>query len=146
MSLNNTVIYFKGPRSSFSNLYRIDAGFEYWGHTYYSVEQAYQWRKATLHGLRKRADRILSLSDPYRIKTEGSFNTSPEWEADKARLMLELLGCKLERCAQFKQDLKLSFPKLLIENTANEYWGRGADGQGNNTLGCLLMHLRSSIE
>ena len=145
MSISPDAIYFKGPRSSFSNLYRIEAGFSYWGETFYSVEQAYQWRKCKLHGLHKRADQILSLTDPYRIKAQGRFNTSQEWEADKARLMLELLGVKLEYCPKFRQDLKQSFPKLLVEDTPNEFWGRGVNGQGGNTLGCLLIHLRSML-
>ena len=97
------------------------------------------------HGLSKRAARILTLSDPYRIKAEGSFNTSDDWEAGKAKLMLKLLLLKVENCPQFRQDLLQSFPKVLVENTANEFWGRGAQGTGLNTLGCLLVHVRSTL-
>ena len=138
-------IYFKGPRSPFSNLYRIEDGIDIWGHTFYSVEQAYQWRKAVLHNLHRRAERILTLTDPYRIKQEGSFKTNDNWEARKSSLMLDLLFLKLESCPQFICALRESFPKLLVEDTANEYWGRGPDNRGLNTLGCLLMHVRGTL-
>lgn len=138
-------ILFKGPRSPFSNLYRIQSGIYIWGHTFYTVEQAYQWRKAVLHGLNKKAERILQLNDPFRIKHEGCFVTTKSWDTSKSQLMLELLFLKLNSCPVFRQSLEDSFPKVLIEDTPNEFWGRGSNNSGLNTLGCLLMHVRCTL-
>ena len=116
-----------------------------WDVTFYSVEQAYQWRKCTFHHKTNKAKTILKLSDPYRIKAVGTFTTAPEWDRKKAEFMLELLLIKAKVCPLFKELLINSFPKVLVEDTANDYWGRGANGEGANTLGCLLIHIRSIL-
>lgn len=138
-----SAIKFKGPRSVFSNLYRIESGFKLWGQQFHTIEQAYQWKKCSIHGLHHKANKILTLSDPFRIKFEGTIPTNCEWDAMKYDLMFELLQIKFSVCPEFRSQLLLSFPRILVEDTASEYWGRGAQGQGKNVLGCMLVHLRS---
>ena len=140
-----TILLFNGPRNPLSNLFRIKGGFHYKGHFFYSVEQAYQWRKADFHGYRNTAEKILALSDPYRIKSAGHFNTIKEWDREKVNIISELLHIKSQICTEFKDALTLSFPKVLVEDTGNEFWGRGKTGSGHNTLGCLLIQLRTQI-
>ena len=98
-----------------------------------------------LHGLNKKADYILQLKDPYRIKFEGCFTTDKSWDNNKSQLMLELLLLKLDKCPVFRQSLMSSFPKILLEDTANEFLGQGSNNTGLNTLGCLLMHIRCTL-
>ena len=142
---HSSALHFKGPRSAFSNLYKIEHGIRVWNKTFISVEQAYQWRKCTWHGKQVRADKILQCQDPFRIKWKGTFTTDEQWENNKTKLMWELLCLKARACPEFKSQLIASFPQVLVENTADEFWGRGPDGFGINTLGCLLSQLRSDL-
>ena len=99
----DSAIKFKGPRSVFSNLFRIESGFHLWGHQFYTVEQAYQWKKCRVHGLQRKADKILTLSDPYKIKFEGTITTNSTWESMKYNVMFELLQKKYHACPAIRE-------------------------------------------
>ncbi len=45
-----------------------------------------------------------------------------------------------------RKELVESGDDILVEDTAHEYWARGANGNGLNMLGVLLMIIRDALE
>jgi len=74
-----------------------------------------------------------------------NIRTDERWKSIKQSVMYELLQEKVRQCPVFKNDLLGSDNRLLVEDTAHDYWGRGRTGTGLNMLGRLLMTLRDNV-
>ena len=110
-----------------------------WNLTFESSEQAYQYFKCHFHGCWGKVDRILvarSAKDCYFIGK--ACKTSLKWKAEKVQVMLHILKHKYFQCDLFRQELGKFHEYILVEDTANHFWGKGSDGHGLNTLGVLL--------
>ena len=129
--------------SILSNLTNCDI--QVWDHTFISSEQAYQYNKAVFHGRTDIVKRILQASDPFVIYRLGkSISTSGKWHKEKVKVMRHLLHAKYNQSSEFRNKLKATDRQVLIEDTPNEFWGRGKNNTGRNTLGLLLMELRKN--
>lgn len=137
-------IKFKGGRSSFSNFHR--AHVKIWGMTFLSSEHAYQYRKAVTMNQWEEAETILHARTPHQAKEiSQDIITDQRWQNIRIGVMYDILREKVRQCHAFLRDLKASNERVLIEDTEDEYWGCGSSGQGQNTLGRLLMTLREEI-
>ena len=138
------VLKFRGAKSSFSNFYMtpIDA----WNFSFKSVEHAYTYYKAMTMNEPALADEILICRTAKNAKDIGdTISTNDHWLKSKKNVMFYLLQQKARQCQKFNDDLKASQNKVLVEDTANNYWGRGKNGTGENVLGRLLMTLRQKL-
>ncbi|MCD6051638.1 MAG: hypothetical protein K0Q55_3047 [Verrucomicrobia bacterium] len=69
-----------------------------------------------------------------------------DWETAKENLMREALLAKFTQHPKLKEQLLATGDAQIVEHAANDgYWGDGADGQGKNRLGMLLMELRQQL-
>jgi ribA/ribD-fused uncharacterized protein len=144
-SENARPIRFRGARSSFSNFYA--SPLTVWGMNFPTNEHAYNYRKAMEMGKRESAEKIrhAATARDAQLIARNDIIADARWKTMKRSVMYELLERKVEQCATFREDLIASQDRLLIEDTAHDYWGRGREGNGQNVLGRLLMTLRESV-
>ena len=84
-------VYFKGYREPLSTLYRMK--FEWKGTTFHSVEQAFQFEKATRHRQYEVADEILqSKHAGIANKIGRTIPIHPYWHGEKEQLMMDLVS------------------------------------------------------
>ena len=59
--------------------------------------------------------------------------------------MEELLEIKAKTCSKYRETLCNSATTVFLENTDSDFWARGKDRQGMNTLGCLHVLTRCKL-
>jgi len=134
------------PYGAFSNLYQRPIEFE--GRVYPTSEHAYQAGKASKPAVR---EWILSAPTPSlaAMAAHGLYvwDVVPNWAQIKFDRMRAVLRAKFEQHADLKDLLLSTGDARLVEagtvnNAVNRLWGE-VDGKGENTLGVMLMDLRS---
>ena len=135
-------LLFKGEKSPFSNLFLSPIAA--YGIQFRCVESAYQWRKSVEAKNFAAAGTVLEAVNGYEaMKIGQKIQKSQDWDASKRDIMRELLKLKINSCAEYRESIVSSLNKNIVENTSNEFWGRGRDGNGQNVLGHLHMEIRS---
>ena len=71
--------------------------------------------------------------------------TTVKWKQIKWKFMLQILREKLKVSPEYMDFLLSSRHDVLVENTTNEYWGKGSEGRGRNMLGVLHTLLRGEL-
>lgn len=134
------------PYGAFSNLYQRPIEFE--GRVYPTSEHAYQAGKASKPAVR---EWILNAPTPSlaAMAAHGLYvwDVVPNWAQIKFDRMRAVLRAKFEQHADLKDLLLSTGDARLVEagtvnNAVNRLWGE-VDGKGENTLGVMLMELRS---
>ena len=144
--VQNTPIKFKGEQDEFSNFYHITGGLQAYGQTFYSQEEAFQYRVAMESEQWDKMKDILEAKNGPAAYTIGKdVKKSSAWESKEKRIMKELSYLKVEACPEFKDKLLSSGNRPIIENTLNKKWGIGADGNGMNLMGKILVEVREEI-
>lgn len=83
------------------------------------------------------------LADNWESMQLGKqIKTSLKWDQIKWSFMLEILRAKLEANRDYRDHLLSTGTSIIIEDTANNYWGIGADKKGRNMLGVLHTFIR----
>jgi len=140
------IILFKGKNSPLSNLNILEDGLVYKYHKFNCSEQAYQWEKAIYNGKPSIAKRILQETDSYKqMKIGRTIDTNSDWKKNKKDFMREILKFKLINSPRYREALIQSEDKPIVEDTTNEFWGRGKRNTGLNTLGQLHCELRLAL-
>ena len=117
-----------------------------WNMSFRSAEHAYQYFKASLMGDMEAASEIMNTYSPFMVKNIGGRVTLDDsWDKRRENVMMYILEAKIQQCDEFSTELISTEGRVLIEDTANEYWGRGKYGQGQNVLGKLLMRIRNQL-
>lgn len=113
------------------------------GHTYSSVEHAYQASK-TFHPLER--IKIRNATTPGQAKRLGkNVSLRADWESVKVRVMRELLRKKFSQPKLKRKLINTGKAELIESNTwGDRFWGV-CDGQGKNMLGLLLMEVREEL-
>ena len=133
---------FSGENEFLSNFYPVDVEFD--GVTFSSVEHAYQAAKSIFPEDR---EKIRKCEPPGQAKRKGTEKRIREdWDAVKVEIMLELVAQKFESNEQLKEKLLATGNAILIEgNWWNDtFWGV-CNGEGKNTLGVIIMFIRTQI-
>ncbi len=135
------------PYGAFSNLYKRPVEFE--GTIYPTSEHAYQAGKALKPTVRQW---ILSAPTPAlaAMAAHGLYvwDVVPNWAQIKFDRMRAVLRAKFDQHADLRELLLSTGEARLVEagtvnNAVNRLWGE-VDGKGENTLGVMLMELRSA--
>lgn len=111
-----------------------------------TVEHYYQAQKfvGTEH-----EELIRGFPNPSTAKLlahDGSRPVRADWDAVKDGIMREAVRRKFETHADLRAALLATDEEELVEEAPDDYyWGRGADGTGANTLGQILMEVRSLL-
>ena len=150
--IDSEVEFFRGYKYVLSNFYRFNLKFE--GNVFNSVEQAYQFKKASVYGDEDAQHRIILSPNAGRAWVIGKeIKVDDEWPQKRVEVMRELLKAKLEQCPTYRRKL-LSCKGLIVEAVPNQpFWSAGLEKEelmkmpreewpGENMLGKLHMELR----
>ena len=137
-------VFFRGSNAPLSNLFVVKENLIYKGVTFNTTEQIYQWEKCLRHSELRLAEIIRNEKNPYKQMRIGqSFRGNIEWQNSKKDLMREILKIKFTRSQDYREALRASRGKAIVEDTCNNFWGRGKDGRGLNHLGVLHCEIRA---
>lgn len=132
----------------FSNLYRRPVEFE--GVTYQTSEHAYQAGKARKPEVR---DWVLSAPSPALVAMAAHglywWDIRSDWSKIKFDRMRQVLRAKFTQHEDLCEILLATGDRRLVEsatvdNAVNRLWGE-VKGRGKNTLGQMLMELRTQL-
>ncbi|QGH45272.1 hypothetical protein [Bacteriophage Eos] len=142
------ILTFDGEFSFLSNFYEsemeIDQGPTKPPVVVKTLEHAYQALKAKT---KDECDWVLASPTPGVAKRRGQkVDAWDNWEELKADIMLELLRIKFFFNENMRQRLLATGTARLVEGNTwgDRYWGV-CRGEGENTLGMLLMQVRSEL-
>lgn len=137
---------FTGPNRFLSNFH--PAPVEWLGHTYQTVEHAYQAAKFAAHPeIVKEIQATTSPGDTKKIARKYKHLIEPSWFIyGRELVMFYLLQQKFHPGSGMAGKLIATGHAELIEgNTWNDtFWGV-CNGQGENNLGSMLMLIRTSL-
>lgn len=133
---------FTGQFSFLSNFYETPIAFE--GVEWRTVEHAYQAMK-TLN--MEERERIRQAETPGKAKRLGKTITlRSDWESIKVDVMLDLLRLKFSNPELKEKLLATGHAQLIEGNTwGDTFWGVDRKRGGKNTLGKLLMLVRTEL-
>lgn len=117
------------------------------GIVYPTSEHAYQAAKCTDPAGKQE---ILAATSPLLAKevSNKKYKTAkdPNWDAKKLSTMESILRVKLNQHQEVRDALIKSGDEEIAEDSpVDTFWGRGADGSGENQLGKLWMKIRSEL-
>lgn len=137
------ITVFGGLYEFLSNFYPCEI--RYLGHTYRSVEHAYQAAKT--HNPMDHL-RIAGFRTAKEAKQWGRTLTClrPDWEEVKVSIMKTLIKKKFKADSPLAEKLLGTGDAMLIEGNwwGDEFWGK-CRGKGKNMLGKLLMRRRKKL-
>ena len=153
----DTAVRFYGGESCFSNFFKANMLID--GKLYTSVEQFFQYQKATCLENPEVANKIISNDDPKVQHRLGKSLQGQHWDQHKAKLTMETaIRAKFQQNDFLKTKLLNTNDKLLIEcNPYDKYWSCGlkisndeADNanhwKGKNVMGTILCNVRGSLK
>lgn len=143
----------------FSNFF--PTGVVYEGIKFKNAEQAFQYAKFSYGSRDPRvsgvAQAILHAHTPKEAAEIAKANKSyvdPRWHQNqssgftrKEDVMFEIVKDKFVRHDNLRQKLlKTGQVRLVEDSPVDDFWGRGANGKGENKLGRILMKIRSDMQ
>lgn len=118
---------------------------ELWGQEFMTVEHGYHWKKFC-DTVPEVAAGVLEAPSPWaamRFERAHKALRRADWHEVKVGFMRELMLAKLAQNEDVRECLRATRTKRIVENSPwDGFWGCGADGKGENTLGKLWMELR----
>lgn len=146
--------HYSSRHSPLSNLYTCNLTVK--GQHFSSVEQAYQFRKATELKQKSTAQAILKERDPYVQKRLGdTIPTTKAWDDTKVLILEEICRVKFNENENLKQQLLQTEDNKLCEATRDQFWGTGCKvttphakdntWRGQNESGKILERIRLSL-
>lgn len=147
-------IGFQGEESFLSNFHPATLTMEQL--VFSSAEQAYQHFKCRTCMRNDKADKILIMSNPRKIKMTGDDTPSLAiWEQSKEKFMRSIIYCKFNQNEELKTKLLNTGELPLYECTRNRWWGSGLrlDSPewdtgvcpGLNKLGTIIADVRKVL-
>ena len=137
---------FKGEHRFLSNFF--PAPVVWLGHTYPTVEHAFQAAKFAAHPeIIKQIQEAETPGDPKRIANKNKMLIEPSWCLYVRELVMwHLLNQKFAPGSHFATLLRLTGTQELVEgNTWGDvFWGV-CEGKGQNNLGRQLMAIRDAL-
>ena len=141
-----------------SNWYKCDVTYK--GNAFSSVEQGYQWAKATFANDDTAARKLLYTTDPREAKELGMKVQDlkrDDWNAEKDSVMGELVKIKFTDNPELKQELLSTQDLKLAEAGVDNHYAIGlslqngdifdcAKWKGQNCLGKILCEVRSGLK
>lgn len=107
--------------------------------------QSTNYRFASKWKINKKDDPRL-VFDVVELSRKRGITIRPDWTTVRDDVMRTGLKAKFTQNPELRKKLLSTGSARLIENSPRDsYWGIGADGKGQNRLGCLLMELREEL-
>ena len=121
---------------------------EFRGKLYPTCEHAYQAAKCTDPAGQEAISQARSPLQAKALANETyKAAKDPDWGSKKVAVVEEILRAKIAQHPEARQALRESGHEEIVEDSPTDYfWGKGADGSGQNVLGKLWMKLRDRGE
>lgn len=118
-----------------------------WDGVYWMTsEHAYQASKFDDVDIRKKIEDAPSAHEAMHIARNHRDKYKDNWDGIKLEVMKGILKAKVKQHPYVKKKLLESGNKELIENSwRDDYWGWGANKDGQNYLGKLWMEVREEF-
>ncbi len=143
--MTDRILFYKSnePHGYLNNYYR--SRMYVFGHWWNNVEAPYQAMKCV------KGDDFLKIwraGTPKEARELGQIvQCVPGWEEIKVDVMEQCVMAKFTQDRDILEKLLLTLDAELIENSPiDSFWGCGADGQGQNNLGKVLMRTREKLK
>lgn len=147
-------IAYKGDHSIFSNFYPSPLVVD--DMEFATVEQFFQYTKATLCNKGHLAQKIMLKSNPWYSKAVGKrVEATEEWNKQKMQILYRGVYAKFDQNNPLKQALLQTAGQNLYEATTDPYWGCGidiaskkwesGDWKGSNMGGKVVMKVREEF-
>ena len=148
-----------GKNYEFSNFFPKSV--HYHGVKYKTAEHAYQAEKFRYRSSNPKVaqvyQKIKNANTPRKAAAIAGKNISlvnPKWHnkgsspyPKKDRVMFDIVKDKFTRHPNLTRKLlKTKHYRLVEDSKVDSYWGRGANGQGENKLGRILQDVRAGIQ
>ena len=131
-----------GHKDPLSNFFPCRIQFR--GHTFASLEHAFQYQKALTHDCQHLAQRIFMAPHAgiAKILAREIPSISHSWIKYRENFMRELLHIKFYSSKLFRDTL-MALPERchLTHPVPDNFWGTGRDGKGQNMLGFILSDI-----
>ena len=122
---------------------------EWNGYLYSSVEEAYQAASfmTSDEELVEKVKHSHSADEAQRIAYSNRDKQRKDWNEVKVSIMEELLRLKIEQNPYVLKKLLQTEDYMIVEDSPkDDFWGWGANRDGNNQLGKLWMKLREEYK
>lgn len=145
---------YRGDQSIFSNFF--PAPFNLGGEDFVHVEQFYQYKNALHNEDFDTAERILKLSNPWRIKVLGdNIESKSSWIPKRMKTLYEGVSAKFRQNWPLHNELLRTKNLKLYEATTDLYFTCGVgfeskkwqsmDWTGENVAGLIVMKVRDEF-
>lgn len=132
------------PYGCFSNF--SQHGIEIDGSWWPTVEHYFQAQKFAGHPYAEQIQRASTPKQAAEMGRNRKLPLRPDWEQVKDDVMFQALLCKFKTHPGPRTLLLSTDQEEIVENAPGDYyWGCGADGNGQNKLGKLLMRVRTIL-
>ena len=148
MVTTNDIEGFFGPYRFLSNFWGVPHGVMLDGHSYPTVEHAYQAAKTLNPNERTLIRQLSEARDAKNFSRQGKLTLRSDWDRIKLMIMQQLLREKFKPGTDLARQLMATMPRGLIESNpwGDTFWGVMSKGPrkgvGTNHLGRLLMERR----
>lgn len=147
--MGSTIFYkYKSGHKEFSNLFECDI--QWAGKEYRSVEHLYKSIKAWFFGLKEDVEAVAAEKSTWVVRgmVEDRMlckRDLDKWHTVSYYVMVACILLKFRQHAHLRQLLACTKTAMLVEDTPNPIWGRGATNNGQNLQGKALMLVRSLL-
>ncbi len=144
-----TIFFYKvsDPYGCFSNFSPHSLYLD--GQTWPTLEHYYQAQKYVGTPDQAICDTIRHAPTPEAAAALGRtphYRTRQNWDQIKSDIMYQAVLTKFSTHLDIQAILLDTGDELIVENSDRDaYWGCGADGQGQNQLGKILMQVRQKL-
>lgn len=137
--------FYEGPYYLLSNFSAHAIVYE--GKLYPTSEHAYQATKFTDETIIEAIRQAPSPLQAKKVAKEHADAKNPDHSAQKVVMMKKILQAKAAQHQEVREALSKSGQNEIAEDSPIDYfWGRGADGSGQNQLGKLWMEIRTELQ
>ncbi len=152
MSDDGRILFYKRDRKKYrflSNFFY--APFRLEGQLWPTVEHFYVAHKSedphfTELVLEEQLPSVVKKMGSYFDMIETGFVLRPDWDRVRIPLMDSAVTEKFKQNPFLLKGLIATGNKELVEDSPSDYfWGSGADGEGENWLGSILMKVRGDL-
>ncbi len=154
-------IEFYGKHQSYyelTNFYENNRGSHlrlivYKGNNFRTSEHAFQFEKFnyTSQQAQNVGQQILNAHTPreaFDVAQKNAHLIKRNWHEEKDSVMYEIVKSKFSQSSRHLRNvlLKTNNAVLVEASPLDSYWGYGANGQGENKLGRILMRVREEMK
>jgi len=139
-----TIPYYETSNFVFSNFSAHIVTYK--GVTYPTAEHAFHAQKFDDETLRNQIRNCPSPIAAWELGRKLKPQRRSDWDDVKVDILTEIIRNKVEQNSDVKEALLSTGDEEIVEiNPNDDFWGTGADGNGQNQTGKILMKIRDEL-